>query len=174
MERPQLAPWGCKTGCRAWYHTLPPVFPAKPSLLSRFFLFLPPYLSTVLWLVCQSSRSMPSLLLARHTSTISAQSLFCLRIPSSCFALCSLRHLNSSSRRLQCRRRSPRKISFSELVRRAQTLTRKSSMALKSRSTSKQRPRRIARGPWVNEMGRFTALGPCAPLKGLHTLNRYA
>ena len=94
-------------------------------------------------------------------------SLLSVPSPSSGFAPRSLRRLNCSSRRLQCRRRSPRRISFSELGRRALTSTRRSSMALKSRSTSNPRPRRTTRGPWVYGMGRFTAFCPCAPSEKL-------
>ena len=55
-------------------------FPAsshtKQGLLPSFFLFLPPYLSTVLWLLCQSPGSTPSSLLANYRFTIPEHTLF--------------------------------------------------------------------------------------------------
>lgn len=90
---PQKADRGSRTGCRIEYHALPPVFPTKPGQLPSFFLFLPPYLSTVLRLFCQSSRGRPSLPLKRHSSAIAARSLFCLclLLPlASLHALCAV------------------------------------------------------------------------------------
>lgn len=67
---------GCKTGCKAYAMPSPPSFRTKHGLLPSFFLFLPPYLSTVLWLLCQSPGSTPSSLLANHRSTIPEHTLF--------------------------------------------------------------------------------------------------
>ena len=99
---------------------------------------------------------------------------FACVFPSSRLAPRSLRRPTYSSRRLQCRRRSPQKISSSEPARRALTSIRGSSMGLKSRSTSNRRPRRITRGAWVYGRGRFTALSPLHTFREAHTLNRYA
>jgi len=65
---------GCKTGCKAYAMPFPPSFRTKPGLLPSFVLLLPPYLSTVLWLLYQPSSS-TSLLLANHRSIILGHSL---------------------------------------------------------------------------------------------------
>jgi len=82
---------GCKTGCKAYAMPSPPSFRTKHGLLPSFFLFLPPYLSTVLWLLCQSPGSTPSSLLANHRSTIPEHtpfvSLFLLRSRAHAFPL---------------------------------------------------------------------------------------
>jgi len=153
---------GCKTGCEAYAMPSPPSFRTKPGLLPSFVLFLPPYLSTVLSMLCQSSRSTPSLLLAHHRSTILGrtlfESLFLLRSRAHAFPLgrdCSI-----CCRR--CRRRSPRRISSSELARTVLTSTERLSMALQSRNTSNPRPRKTMREHWGYGTGRSITLGPVA------------
>ncbi len=62
----------------------------------------------------------------------------------------------------RCRRRSPRRISSSELAKRVLTSTKRSSMAPQSRNISNRRPRKTTHGRWGYGMGRSTALGPGA------------
>ncbi|KAL2050086.1 hypothetical protein ABVK25_009696 [Lepraria finkii] len=74
---------------------------------------------------------------------------FACVFPSSRLAPRSLYRPTYSSRCLQCRRRSPQRISSSEPARRDLISTRGSLIGLKSRSTSNRRPKRITRGLWV-------------------------
>jgi len=68
---PKLAPWGSKTGYKAYAVPSPPLFRIKAGLLPSFFLFLLPYLSTVLPLLLPIVWQY-ALLLASYSSTIPA------------------------------------------------------------------------------------------------------
>ena len=148
------------------YHTLSSAFFTKPGLLPSLFLFLP---STCLPdSYCFGTRlavrlQCVFLTFARHPSTRRGQSLLFYLFFSSLFLP---PRPNCSSCCRQCRRRSPRRISSSELARRILTVTKPSSMALPSRNTLNPRLRKTTRGHWASEMGRFTAVAPHQGCRG--------
>ena len=126
------------------------------------FCILPVYLVPIVSpLVPQYAFSAPSSLLPTQTYITWALSpcqslLFVLSSLYSHSSLCP----NCSGCCWICRRRSPRRISSSELARRVLTSTRPSSMALSSRNTLNPRLRKTTRGHWASGMGKFTALTP--------------
>ena len=144
----------------------PQQFRIKHRLLPAFFLFLPASLSTLVTSFCYSSRTTPSARLLGFLQDIPLRYLGTFSLSISSFprlSLCarsSLRpHCSTCCR--QCRRRSPRRISSSELARRVLTSTKPSSMALQSRNPFNPRRRKTTYGRWTYGMGRSTALAPC-------------
>ena len=151
---------GCKTGSRDDAMPSPPTvaYKALPAALALCApSSLPVYLIPV---VLVNRLAVRFRCLQQDRATLS----FRVSLPSPLFQVCprtSLR-LSCSPSRQQCRRRSLRKISSSEPVRRVLGSTRRLSMALEFRNTFNPRQRRTTRAPWIYGMGKFTALGFCA------------
>ena len=159
---PKLAPWGRRTGCRDDAMPFPSSFPTKSGLLPSFFLFLPPI--CLLGPCCFAIRPAVRLqrpLFAACNTYLQCLGALSLSIPS--FALSSLYLYSSLCPNCSgcygiCRRRNPRRISFSELARRVLISIRLSSIALSSRNTLNPRRRKTTRGHWASGISKFTAL----------------
>jgi hypothetical protein len=142
----------CKTGCMDYAMPSPPTVAYK-ALSAALVLSAPfSYLSTSSLLFCHSSRSTPSARLLGFLQDIPLRYLGISPYLSLLFPLSSLCSRSSLCPYCfgccrQCRRRSLRRISFSELARTVLTPTTPSPMALQSRNILNPRPRETTRGP---------------------------
>jgi len=159
---PQLAPLVSKTGCKAYAMPSPRYFVQRLACCPCSFCF---FLPTCL--PCSRSCANCLLIRLRSQQDRAALSLCLSSFPSLSILPALFTPSAMLSRRYQCRRRSPRRIFSSELVRRVLTSTRRSSMALKSRNPFNPRPRRTTRMPWIYGRGKSTSLRPCSFSKRL-------